>query len=186
METFQGGCETNRRCVENVRKNRGFEEYIVERITDRWTDHIDFKGLLCFEPSSEHLMCSSFMDRIVVKSADIICRKQDCGSNKSVICLSVCCSMFDQRKRYIQRIGFIEIDVNDTSLRIHECKCRGEHLRMAAKIEPRCCQPYSTHVMLVELSVTIEFILCKAGVICRPENMFKPKYMKKDLYPQPI
>ena len=163
--------------------------YIVERITDRWTDHIEFSGLLFLEPVSA---CTVWPVRIERMDVTQICMQQPsvnaCTCNADLR-LVLCCCLLDSRGRRFQRNGYIELDAHFLKQRRSVCDRKGQNIRVAVRIlqaqimngVARCDDAIS-----VSLEIELEFVCSCQGMICSDLNMGMNRNTKHCMYPQPI
>lgn len=164
------------------------KEYIVERITDRWMDHIDFDGLLNLDPSAECIFYPACIERIDVKNIAVRYEKRKCKQDV-ILGLYVCCSILDQRKRCVRRNGYLELNMDAINMREYMYASRMQHLRLAVKIDPAdagYCRVYSENALRIRLCIRLEFILSQPGLICKSPNACKEYGLHKSLYPKPV
>ena len=163
--------------------------YIIERITDRWTDHIEFDGLLYLEPAFVRAAGPVQIERVDVRQ---ICMQQPreniCTCNTSLR-LDLLCCLRDFKGRRFQRKGYVELDTCFLKQRCCIDEGNGQNIRVAVRIlQAQITNGVSRcdDVIPVRFEIKLEFVCSCQGIICGVLNMGMNKNMIQSLYPKPI
>jgi len=162
------------------------EECIIEHITDKWLEHIDFDGLIYFECIAESGRCIHSIERIEVQRIDI--RRMinpKTLQNDYVMRLEVCCvCLTEGRKNCIRRQSWLEIDMRCLRKRFWEASARKMNVRVRPHIQPICIYASYNGCMHVQLKIGLEFIASQAGRICGLQKTRGNDFCSTALYPQ--